>query len=227
MKTIAYCRVSTTKQADSGLGLDAQLASIATYSQSLGLNLSQTFTDAAISGASPIEKRPGLTAAIASLKRGDLLIIAKRDRLGRDQFVTLTIERAVAKRGAKIVCADGIANGETTADDFLRKILDAAAQFERGLVKARTLAAMQQKRLKNESCGEVPFGYQLIEDGKLIECEKEQAVIRHIIICRERGISFREIAKIMNDAKHPTKKGGAWMHTSVVSILKRQNQLTK
>ena len=137
MNAIAYTRVSTDKQADSGAGLAAQTAAIAAYAAKAGLTITASFSDAAVSGSKGIEDRAGLTAAIASLRKGDLLIVAKRDRLGRDQFVVLGIERAVAKRGCTI----------------------AAAEFERGLIRTRTKAAMQAKRVAGQIIGEVPFGY--------------------------------------------------------------------
>ena len=79
---IAYIRVSTEQQTDSGLGLEAQQASIAASAIRLGLELSRTFVDAGTSGSLAIEDRPVLLDAVAALRRGDVLLVAKRDRLG-------------------------------------------------------------------------------------------------------------------------------------------------
>jgi DNA invertase Pin-like site-specific DNA recombinase len=67
---IAYVRVSTDQQADSGLGLEAQQASIAASAVRLGLELSRTFVDAGTSGSLAIEDRPVLLDAVAALRRG-------------------------------------------------------------------------------------------------------------------------------------------------------------
>jgi DNA invertase Pin-like site-specific DNA recombinase len=96
---IAYLRVSTDRQADSGLGLEAQHASIAACAARLGVRLAEVFSDAGTSGSLTIEDRPVLLDAVASLKRGDVLIVAKRDRLGRDVIAVAMIERLVATRG--------------------------------------------------------------------------------------------------------------------------------
>ena len=235
MNAIAYTRVSTDKQADSGAGLAAQTAAIAAYAAKAGLTITAAFSDAAVSGSKGVEDRAGLTAAIASLRKGDLLIVAKRDRLGRDQFVVLGIERAVAKRGCTIAAADGLGNGEGAADVFMRQILDAAAEFERGLIRTRTKAAMQAKRVAGQIIGEVPFGYVVDAAGILHEDAGEQLVIQKIIACREAGLSYRAIAKILSDAAIVPKSGlfGVtsrrplpWSHTSIVSILKRQASIS-
>lgn len=222
MAAIAYVRVSTTDQAESGAGLAAQRAAIEAYAGRAGLTITAVNEDAGISGACGIEARPGLAAAVAGLRRGDVLIVAKRDRIARDTFTATLIERAVAKRGASIVSADGVGNGSGPADEFMRSVMDAAAQFERGLIRQRTRAAMAAKRKANERTGEVPFGWTLAEDGRLIEVEAEQLVIRRIQECRDAGVSLRRIAQILTEAKVITKKGGTtWSHTTVKSILDR------
>ena len=156
---ISYIRVSTEKQAKSGAGLDAQKAAIEKFAAANGFTIIASHIDAGISGAAPIEQRTGLLAAVAAITKGTVLLIAKRDRLGRDQLTTLGIERAIQKKGGSIVSADGIANGTAAADQFMRSILDAAAAFELSLIKARTLAAVDAKRQKGQRIGEVPFGY--------------------------------------------------------------------
>lgn len=69
-RAIGYIRVSTEQQAESGLGLDAQQASIDVAASRLGVELSRTFVDAGTSGKLAIEDRPVLLDAVAALKRG-------------------------------------------------------------------------------------------------------------------------------------------------------------
>ena len=244
MNAIAYCRVSTEKQAKSGAGLDAQKAAIESYAAKNGLTITATLVDAGISGASPIEQRLGLVAAVAAITKGTVLLIAKRDRLGRDQLTTLGIERAIQKKGGSIVSADGIANGSAAADQFMRSILDAAAAFELSLIKARTLAAVDAKRQKGQRIGEVPFGYEVAADGLLVEVASEQLVIAKIMSCRAAGLSLRAIAQELDSQSIPTKKGigtkctkpnaqgkvrqprcGLWSHRIVRLIIARQAAL--
>jgi DNA invertase Pin-like site-specific DNA recombinase len=222
MNAIAYLRVSTTDQAESGAGLAAQSASCAAYAAKAGINVIGTFTDAAISGAAGLEDRPGLMAAVAGLRRGDVLLIAKRDRLGRDQMAVLMIEKAVSRKGAAIVSADGMGNGDDAGSIFMRQVIDAAAVYERNLIKARTKAALAAKRKAGERVGEVPFGWTLDAAGHLVEDADEQNVLAKIMACRQAGMSLRKIAAILTGAGCVTKKGNAaWSHSTVQSILER------
>ena len=222
MNVIIYTRVSTNDQAESGAGLAAQSASCAAYAAKAGMNVIGTFTDAAISGAAGIEDRPGLMAAVACLRRGDVLLIAKRDRLGRDQMAVLMIEKAISRKGATIVSADGMGNGDDAGSIFMRQVIDAAAVYERNLIKARTKAALAAKRKAGERTGEVPFGWRLDDAGRLVEDAAEQNVLAKIMSCRAAGMSLRKIAAILTGAGIVTKKGrSTWTHTTVASILER------
>ena len=219
---IGYVRVSTDGQAESGAGLAAQRAAIETFAKRHGLTITAWHEDAGVSGAAAIEDRPGLMAALAGLRRGSVLIVAKRDRIARDTLTALTIERTVNRLRASIMSADGVGNGDEAADLFMRSIMDAAAAFERGLIKQRTRAALAAKRRAGERTGEVPFGWTLGEDGRLVEVEAEQLVLANIKACRAAGMSLRQIAAILTDANVPTKKGrAAWNHNTVASILAR------
>lgn len=218
---IAYVRVSTNDQAESGAGLAAQRAAIEAYAARHGLTVTAWHEDAGVSGAAAIEARPGLLAAIGQLRRGSVLLIAKRDRIARDTFLSLVIEKAVGKRGAVIASADGVGNGDGPADAFMRSIMDAASQFERGLIRQRTRAAMAAKRRAGERIGEIPFGWDLHDDGTLIENAAEQKVIACILDCRKAGMSLREIASILNGQAVTTKKGNRWYGETVRSILDR------
>src|SRR5207344_467275 len=135
------------QQAESGLGLEAQRASVVTAAGRLGLELTRTFVDAGTSGSLTIEDRPVLLDAVAALRRGDVLLVAKRDRLGRDVIAVAMIERLIAKRGARVVSAAGEG---TDSDDpsavLMRRLIDSFAEYERALIAARTRAALAAQR---------------------------------------------------------------------------------
>jgi DNA invertase Pin-like site-specific DNA recombinase len=226
MNTIIYTRVSTTEQGESGLGLAAQVAACETFAAKAGHTVTACHTDAGISGAAGLEDRPGLMAAVANLKRGDALIIAKRCRLGRDQMAILMIEKAVSRKGATILSADGVGNTNDPASQLMKGIVDQFGIYERAMIRSRTKAALAAKRAAGELAGEVPFGWMADDNGKLIEVADEQAILRIIGELRQAGVSLRKIAAILTDYGHRTKKGGTeWSHTSVKSILDRQAAL--
>ena len=222
MNVTIYTRVSTDEQAATGLGLAAQMAACEAFAAKAGHTIAACHTDAGVSGACGIEDRPGLMAAVAGLRRGDALVVAKRCRLGRDQMAILMIEKAVSRKGAVILSSDGIGNADDPASQFMKQIIDAASVYERGLIRSRTRAALAAKRRAGELAGEVPFGWMADDNGRLIEVAEEQAVLAIIGELRRAGVSLRRIAKALTDAGHRTKKGNAtWTHTSVKSILDR------
>ena len=221
MAAIGYVRVSTDAQGESGAGLDAQRAAIAAYVAKAGLDLVAIHEDAGVSGAAGIEDRPGLIAAVAQLRKGDTLIVAKRCRLGREQLTILMIEQAVAKRGASISSADGAGNGSDPSAKFMAAIIDAASCYERNLIRCRTRAALAAKRSKGERTGQVPFGW-TNDNGRLVAVPAEQEVLVRIHECRAAGLSLRAIAGILMAEGITTKEGkGTWHASTILSILTR------
>ena len=104
---IGYLRVSTDQQSESGLGLDAQRRAIEQAAHRQGLLVAGVYEDAGLSGSKDIEDRPGLLEAVSALKRGDVLCIAKRDRLGRDVVAVALIERLISRKGGRVLSAAG------------------------------------------------------------------------------------------------------------------------
>jgi len=178
-RAIGYCRVSTDAQRESGLGLEAQAASIVATAARLRLPLVATFTDAGISGSAGVEARPALADALNALRRGDVLIVAKRDRIARDAFLSVLVEREAAKKGARIISAAG--EGTETDDPgavFTRRILDAVAELERALTAARTRSALRAKRARGECAGTQPYGHRVNGDGRTLHpYEPERAIV--------------------------------------------------
>jgi DNA invertase Pin-like site-specific DNA recombinase len=224
MKALGYLRVSTDKQADSGLGLDAQRASVTACASRLRLPLHDVFVDAGTSGSLAIEDRPVLLEAVAALKRGDVLIVAKRDRLGRDVIAVAMIERLVAKRGARIVSAagEGTENDDPTGM-LMRRLIDSFAEYERALIAARTRAALQAKRRKGERVsGIIPFGYRLGDDGRtLLADDQEQAAMAAIRALRAAGTSLRAVADELNRRAIRTRSGTPWRFEYVRNLLRQ------
>lgn len=220
-RAIGYCRVSTDMQRESGLGLEAQRASIEQAAARLRLPLADVFTDAGLSGSLSIDARPALADALNGLRRGDVLIVAKRDRLARDAFLSVLIEREAAKKGARIQSAAG--EGTDTDDPsavFTRRILDAVSELERALTAARTRAALRAKRARGERAGCLPYGYRVNGDGRTLHpYPPEQEILAMIHECRAAGYPLRGIARELNRAGFTTRAGRPWKYQLVAGIL--------
>lgn len=218
MAILAYLRVSTDEQAQSGLGLDAQLDAITkTIGEPDGV-----FVDRGISGSNA--NRPELLKALDALQAGDVLAVAKRDRLARDVFLSLWIEKEAKKRQARIVSAAGEG---TESDDpsavLMRTIVDAFAEYERSMIGVRTTAALAQKKARGERAGEIPFGANLAADRQHLQtnaAEVKAIEIMHEL--RRRGYSLRAICAELEARNVKTKKGNTnWQAKTVARILNR------
>jgi DNA invertase Pin-like site-specific DNA recombinase len=196
MRAIAYIRVSTDEQAESGAGLAAQRAACAAWAERAGATC-ETYADEGVSGASGIEARPALLAAIAELRSGDVLLVSRRDRLARDPIVTAMVERLVVRAGARVVsCAGEGTDGDSPTDVLMRRIVDAFAEYERLVIGARTKAALASIRASGRKTGgRVPYGFELLGDGRtLAPCAAEQVVVARVRELRTAGLSLRAVA---------------------------------
>jgi DNA invertase Pin-like site-specific DNA recombinase len=150
-----------------------------------------------------------------------LLVVAKRDRLARDVAVASAVERAVQRCGGRVVAADGTANGEGDADQFMRRILDAAAEYERALIRARTKGALQAKRARGERTGTAPFGFTVGSDGRLVPAPDEQNVIRRVRELRIAGLSIRGVVAECCEEGLVSRAGTPLSVTQVFRMLAR------
>src|SRR3954452_20585040 len=225
-RCILSVRVSTEDQAASGLGIEAQVHAGRLWADRAGMVVVGPFVDD-VSGESGLEKRPGLLDAVARLEPGDVLLVAKRDRLGRDPLVIAMIEAAVSRAKARIISAagEGTESDEPSAV-LMRRMVDAFAEYERLIIKARTKAALSAKRRRGERTGQVPVGSQLAADGKTLEPDlAEQRVIADMRQWRSFGWTYRAIAEELTRRGIPTKNGGAtWAHTTVGTLLRTRGR---
>lgn len=226
MKYVIYLRVSTDQQVMSGLGIDAQREICAKYIQREDEAPSMEFLDDGFSGSLELDKRPGMLAAIAELQKGDVLLIAKRDRLGRDPIVNAMIERAVDRKKARIISASGDVRDDNDPTSILMKrMVDAFAEYERLIIGARTKAALQVKKKRGERIGYVPFGYRLCTDGVHIEeDEREQKILSKMAEFKSNYMSFRNIANELNSLQEYNRGASQWNHVSIQRVIKNINK---
>jgi DNA invertase Pin-like site-specific DNA recombinase len=221
MKYVVYLRVSTDQQVASGLGIEAQREVCLRYIAS-SPSQSVEFIDEGFSGSLELDKRPALLEAISVLEKGDVLVIAKRDRIGRDPIVNAMIERAVERKKARLVSASGdVSDSNDPTSILMKRMVDAFAEYERLIIGARTKAALQVKKKKGERVGHIPFGLCLSGDGIHLEKnEVESQILEQIRSLRMQGLSLREIAVEMNLREAFNRGGNVWNHVSILRVMK-------
>lgn len=222
MRFKAYLRVSTDTQAESKLGIEAQKHACIEHAKRQGMEVEEFFCDAGFSGGLPMHKRPALFEAVNSLIKDDVLLVAKRDRLGRDVLVVWMIEKEVKKRKAKIVSIAGEGtNNEDPASIFTRRLIDAASEYESQIISERIKVAMAVKKRRNERLGFIPYGYKLAENGvNIVANEEEINMISIITYMRQMGYTFRKIASELN-FEGKLNRGKPWIYVSIFNLLGR------
>ena len=239
-KAVGLIRVSTAKQAESGLGEAAQRASIIELAAKLGLSLdpAHIFSDSAVSGDLPLDQRPALLDAIATLgpAPGDVLLVAKRDRAGRDPVTVMLAEREIAKRGGRLVsCAGECSDQDGPTGVFMRAVIDAVSQLERANTAIRTRLALRAKKARGGCVGQVPYGMILPPDprpldrnGKRIGRDERVMVrdespevaqgLRVLRYGRVAGVSYAALAKELNVFGVKAHGGAAWQASATRSV---------
>ena len=147
MEAVIYARFSPRRNGDTCESNDTQIELCQAYCERQKYPVGPILQDRALSGDN--EDRPGLWDAVEALSRGDVLVVYKLDRLARSVYLSHIIERAIRKKGCKIVSVTGEGTwGDSLEDEFLRNILRAMAEFERKANNARTKAAMLRHQRK-------------------------------------------------------------------------------
>lgn len=215
---VAYYRVSTIKQGQSGLGLDAQKKGVLYFVHDPAL-IQAEFTDVE-SGKN--DQRPQLLEAIQYARQHNArLIIAKLDRLSRN----LTFISSLMDSKVSFVCAD-----MPDANEFTIHLLAALAQQERKLISERTRLALDQKRLR---VGEWRKATQSFLDPAV--SAKAAASNRHRALTNENNrkatelisallaanLSYLAIARRLNQAGFRTARGCDFQPTQVMRLAKR------
>lgn len=174
MKRYGYVRVSTDHQST-----DAQLLTL----RNEGLTDDQIIQDV-ISGGVPALMRPGMSYLLDIIKEGDHLIAAKLDRLGRDTVDIIGLIRILNKRHVNLrILNIGVETNTPNGRLFLT-ILAGFAEFEREIIRERTLAGLAAAREAGKQLGRKP---------KLNLKQKT-----HALELARSGMSNRKIANILD-----------------------------
>lgn len=216
---ISYIRVSTQKQGRSGLGEEAQRATIQETATRNRWTVLQEFKEIE---SGKIDDRPQLRKALEACKRtGARLLVAKLDRLSRD----VAFVAGLMKTKAEFVACD-----MPEANTFSIHIMSAMAEYERTLISKRTKDALQAAKARGKELGK----NNLTEEGaskgaaqslKVRQAKANEYAQRMKPIIQElqsQGLSLNAIAKKMMENGELTPRGGTiWTPTTAKNVLAR------
>ena len=214
-KFISYYRVSTQKQGQSGLGLEAQQASVMTYLNGGQWELLQEFTEVETGkGADALDKRPQLKAAIEACKKHKAtLIIAKLDRLARNvHFVSGLLES-----GVDFVCAD-----MPQANKVMLQMYSVMSEWERDAISARTKSALQAAKARGVVLGAAgPANLKRNIEERQASAQAFAEKLRGVLEgMKARGLPQRTMVKELNDLGVKTTRGCNWTISQLQRTLK-------
>lgn len=184
-RTFAYARVSTLEQDPQN-----QLGEIAAAGFTVEPHRMITET---VSGSMSIELRKGFVRLLDKMERGDVLVVTKLDRLGRDAIDVSTTVGKLEKIGIRVHClALGGVDLTSSAGKLTMGVINAVAQFERDLLIERTQSGLARAKAQGTRLGRPPA---LSAD--------QQALVREQIakgetissIARELGISRQTVMR--------------------------------
>ncbi len=235
MKVIAYYRVSTKRQGDSGLGLEAQQAYIAQAATQMGWEVLDSFTDVESGSVSPLQRKACVEALAACKAQGATLVVAKLDRLSRDVADISALMKSVSFKVATM----------PEADSFQLHIYAALAEQERKFISQRTkegLAALKARAEAGDSLSQEKIerrrvaltaqhtnkSYVKANEIKSAKADEKAKALRATV---EAAIGFHSIttlqtlADYLNSSSVPTARGktgaGAWGAEQVKRLLTR------
>lgn len=176
-RIFAYCRVSTLDQTTDNQALEIASAGFAVEPHRIIAE--------SVSGSCPAAQRPGWQMLLNKLESGDVLIVTKLDRLGRNAIDVLATVDHMTGLGVRVHClALGGVDLTSPAGRMTMTIIAAVAQFERDLIVERTQAGLARAKAAGKK-----LGRREILSGENVTTIKQMAANGH---------SMRTIGKIFN-----------------------------
>jgi DNA invertase Pin-like site-specific DNA recombinase len=219
-KWISYLRVSTDRQGQSGLGIEAQRKAVADYLNGGCWQLLHEYVEVE---SGKRNDRPQLMAALAHAKAtGATILIAKLDRLSRNAHFLLGLKEA----GVDFQAVDMPGANRLTVG-----IMALVAEEERRMISARTKAALAAAKARGQKLGN-PNGAAVLRGrgnaeavtALKLKADVHAAQVRPIIeaIRGEGKISLNAIASELNNRGILTANGGRWHAMTVRNLLQRE-----
>jgi len=222
-KCIIYTRFSPRRNAEDCDSCETQGSTCTAYAKGKKYEIKAVIDDPDASGSD--EYREKLWEAISCLCRGDILVVAKRDRLARNLYLSEQINRAVRHKGATIEAVSGDVSGDTPEFVMIRQVLASFAEYERKLIGMRTKSAMRQHQANGRLMGRYPpYGWRIDPDDckRMVESLAERLAIKTILQLYADNWGYTAIAAKMNDELQDVSRTGEWKATTIRKILKRE-----
>jgi len=222
VELVSYCRVSTARQGESGLGIEAQQAKVR---QMAAERSGEVIAEYVEEESGRKTDRPKLAAALAEArKRGAVLVVAKLDRLARDAEFVLKLSREAERNGmAGIWFADlPEIDSATAAGRMVLSVMASVAEFEARRIAERTREALAAAKARGRKLGGTRPGT-LRENAasKAAAAGRSEALRPILAAMAAQGASLRAMAGALAAAGTRTAAGQPLSPTQVRRHLER------
>lgn len=221
-KTGIYLRVSTEEQAKEGFSIHAQKEKLTSYANINDWEIYDFYIDDGISGKN-ITDRPSINRLIEDVKNGNVnnVLIYKLDRLTRSVKDLINLIELFEQHDCSFNSVTEKLDTSNAVGRMFIKIIGIFAEFERENLAERVSFGYEQKtREGNYTNTNGVNGYDyIIGSGELVVNDIEKDIVNRIYDLYLEGTSMLKIAKLFNEEKVPTKRGGYWSQSTIKSIL--------
>jgi DNA invertase Pin-like site-specific DNA recombinase len=215
---IAYLRTSSAANVGADKDSDRrQRDAIAAFATRAGYMLVDVFYDAAVSGADPIDSRPGFVAMLERIEANGVrtIIVETASRFARDLMVQEVGHAKLRERGIDLIAADnpGSFIDDTPTAKLVRQVLGAISEFDKAMTVAKLRGARERKRREVGKC-----------EGRKSHAERNPelvALVRRMRRAKPKGgqMSLREIGNALAAQGYLNAHGRPYAAASIKSML--------
>ena len=223
VRAIGYISQNKTSVQPKNLDLAFQEDVVRKYAQERNWEMVDVYTEV-ISTANQ-HRQPMLEQLFsdAQAKRFDVLIIPRLDRLTRNiRMLNHIIGEICTAAGVKLISLEEELDTTTDYGKKALNLIDIVTKWDTKRISDRTKEIIARKRQKGERVGHAPYGF-TYQNKRLVPVKKEIEVIELICEKRDGGMSYHKIAKLLNDKKVLSKRGGIWYAETVKTVFQNRS----
>ena len=208
---LIYLRVSTARQANEGVGLEAQESKCRAHAERMGWDVAEVFKDEGISGKDGVDNRPGLKALLARARSipGAVTVVYSVSRLARRQRLLWQLLDERDGEGLSISSATEAFDNTTPTGRAMLGMIAVFAQLEADMVSERTKDALAEVKAQGKKLGQKTMK------------ELCPETVEYVKKLYATGLySYKSLAEELNRQNYPTVTGrGKWWSAGVSAAL--------
>ena len=222
-KVYVYTRNSNAEAFEKGSSRETQIKKCRNYASIKDLIIDEVVEEQC-SGQIPFDRSEKAFDLLKKLKSNDHIICSHLDRFCRNTLSLLQMIQKFKKKKIYLHFVD--LNCETTGSDAIGNVfltmLSCFAQFQAEQTSQKIKSYRERMRSENKfSGGKMTFGYDKDENGFFVPVEKEQEIIREMLLMRKQGKSYRTISKQISQSTRK-KFPLSWTHKIIQREMSEQ-----